>query len=304
MKMIKPIFAAMTLLICSQFAAAQASATPQWYQAALNNFKQQQQNLGTQLTTFCANANAAVPWQAWFDAARTASELKAMQLQSFELLQQNYQYLVWPDTKDRVKHQTTAAVQADPQAASTNKQPPSTRSLSAIEWMLTQQDAHQYCPWLLEISQQQQQASIKLVEMQQQLRFGSYEEVLAFWGSVHVANKQIKDVIAGNKVSPYFLPAWRSKQQWALHQSLMANIQLQADYWQSRLQGPAKEELAQHMAKLTTMQAAWPSNMLNQAALTPLTELQAWLLTLDKLIENQLSDEVGIYLSVVGFDGD
>jgi len=263
-------------------------------QQVLKTFVDTQKLLQQRLMSFCENTTQ-VPIKEWQSTATLWFEVEGLQLPAAEFMQTKFAYVFWPDPKDRLRNQLTSAISKPVVDVDWKTLPASVVSLSAIEYLLVQEQPRQHCDWMLAISNNQVIQAEQLYKLQRFYSFDTPEQLTALHGSAMILHSHLKEVLSrAGKTMWVLAPGWRTDSgptiNNALQQQLIHLLMLFSDQhpdidpWLKNLQTVKPLTINSSRADIEKCYEA--------------TEALA------KFVENTLAPDLNIYMGFNNFDGD
>jgi predicted lipoprotein len=213
MTKLNALFIAMSLALAS---VVEASAEPDTADAydkiALTEFGQAIDRLEAEVTRFCSNKTDEAPLAEWTNVATRWFNVQAMQLPAAQFMQTEFEYIFWPDPKDRLRKQVLAATAQSPSETDWSTLTASVKSFSAIEFLLTQDDARDYCDWYTAIIKNRAKTAQQLIDLGKYYDFSSAEQLTALHGTALTLHMILKEVLSRPGKTMWVLaPGWRSE---------------------------------------------------------------------------------------------
>jgi predicted lipoprotein len=213
MTKLNALFIAMSLALAS---VVEASAEPHTVDAsdkiALTEFGQAIDRLEAEVTRFCSNKTDEAPLAEWTNVATRWFNVQAMQLPAAQFMQTEFEYIFWPDPKDRLRKQVLAATAQSPSETDWSTLTASVKSFSAIEFLLTQDDARDYCDWYTAIIKNRAKTAQQLIDLGKYYDFSSAEQLTALHGTALTLHMILKEVLSRPGKTMWVLaPGWRSE---------------------------------------------------------------------------------------------
>lgn len=285
-----PMLLILTLILSSSYAHAD-----RYDLKILQNFLTSVDTLNSELETSCKDQNQQNAMNNFQQTAQNWFLVKGLGLPTVEFMQLDHKVIFWPDSKDRLKNQVRSAVTKNPNEYNEETLTTSVLSLSAIEYLLTLSNPHDYCSWLTLIPKQHQEYATQMLSLQKYYEFSTFEKITALHASTLLSHSQLKEVLSNpNKVNWALAPAWRSESGWLITQALAKQIVALS----LSLELDSQQLIdATHFLE----QAINSSEPLEQDALT---QYDAQLLGLVKYIEEDLAPSLDVFLGFNNFDGD
>ncbi|TCS43099.1 hypothetical protein [Reinekea marinisedimentorum] len=265
----------------------------------MQQFMSSQQALQAATQQFCSEQAISTDnlLDLWQQAVVSWYQVSALQLPAAEFMQTQYSFVFWPDSKDRLKSQVLSALNSQPDETDTRALSSSVTSLSAMEFILTEQpeQASSHCDWLTYITDYQVEQSSQLVNLQALYDFEDLEWLNALHGTALVAADHLKEISArGDRLIWQLGPAWRSGTTWEIQYALNDQLDQLISHFL-----PDDEALNEWQTQLQAFELSHEPPELNEVL-----AYKDFLFALAEYIEHDLATKLDIFLGFNNFDGD
>lgn len=289
----KRLFLALSTFLST--AAFSTENATRYDEALLHDFLNTQKTLQSELIAYCADDINDLPKASWTQTAKLWFLVDGLQLPATEFMETAYQFVFWPDPKDRLRKQVNAAFASDLSSTNWDEVPAAAKSLSAIEFTFTTNEPKEHCDWMTRIMSHQLSLTEQLVNLQAFYSFDTAEQLTALHGTALSLHVHYKDMLGRpGKVVWQLGPAWRSDFVWPIQlamteqlRSLLENFAAQHDSVQPWLDRLNALELTE-----------------SQPALSTLESLDTYLVELARYVEGTLAPVLEVFLGFNNFDGD
>jgi predicted lipoprotein len=265
----------------------------------LADFLNSQKELDRSLEAFCTSnketASAAQVKLSWSANAVNWYRVQALQLPATEFMQTEFNYVFWPDPKDRLKKQVLSATEISPASHDWADLPASTKSLSAIEFLIGTDNPQHFCDWYAAIMKVQLKQTAELTSLQAFYDFSDIEQITALHGTALTLHSQLKEVLSrpGNP-RWVFAPGWRTETSPSIQGAFLEQLNM--------LMMPYRLK-HKDIETWQTLLAELPDLSLNSTR-EQVEAVNNFAVALAQFVEADLAPSLDIYLGFNNFDGD
>ena len=296
MTKLKVLLTAMSLAVTS---ITQANVQPDTVDTAdkiaLTEFGQAIDRLEAEVTQFCSNKTDEAPLAEWTNVATRWFSVQAMQLPAAQFMQTEFEYIFWPDPKDRLRKQVLAAMAQSPSETDWNTLTASVKSFSAIEFLLTQDDARDYCDWYTAIINDRVKTAQQLIDLGEYYDFSNAEQLTALHGTALTLHLILKEVLSRPGKTMWILaPGWRSESGDDIINALVEQTLMLL----SGLEGAHQDILTWSKSFAELSELTVDSTRQDIETLNALSE------SLAAYVETTLAPAMNLYIGFNNFDGD